>query len=384
MLSCCFTIASGFIAERSITSMPLVRRTRAAAAAAPDSPSMQALEPEFRKRIEDAGFVVVEVKEDGSWAARCLTCTSPEDYKKLGNMASCRQMALCRSVRSCRIHQRKQHADKAVDPEEGVQAHPQEGVEPEPEVGMQADPQEGVQADGEEGLQADPEEAVQADLEEAIPLPPPASPEAPVIDSDSGPDTAYVAPDVSFADPVSSSDVGSDSSDNFADDEVHADLAPGPRKGSGDWWFKRRLEPVATGSSMSALQAAFNISEFRATGVTKSATTCVAMLMRNLLCSIPGPHNGQQHVHVPSSTHLVEKILGVRNAKKFEFGWCPTCGHRYRALRGSGDMTEVQADLLSKTCPQCGSATYKVRSSLSRHNGSSVSQSRCRPILSLP
>lgn len=112
---------------------------------------------------------------------------------------------------------------------------------------------------------------------------------------------------------------------------------------------------------MSALQVAYIIAQLRDSGVTKIGTTQVSQFLDFLVASFAGPVGEGLEPHVPTSTHLVERVLGVQDAVEFEFGWCPTCGSRYgdEPMRGR-QSPERLAELLSATCTVCGALKYKV------------------------
>ena len=57
----------------------------------------------------------------------------------------------------------------------------------------------------------------------------------------------------------------------------------------------------------------------------------------------------------PTSLHMVKQILGVSEAERFEFGWCPKCGWRYPSKHGTKHERSVD-----ETCPRCAHAKYKV------------------------
>lgn len=319
-------------------------RARHVIGSPPVCPSSSQISGPVLSNIAEAGFGDARRTAGGGWVARCLACTGPDVLDDLDPHV--RKAGVCASVTACKAHQSHVHSRAVRIPvDQGDAAY-----DAFPTVEPAGSPVRGAPA---------AEDA----CDQPIVDPQVASPSSPgVSDAAEGASSAGSEPYAVGLDatpsPSSESAVASCSD---ADSGLGQDLAPGPRKGSGAWWLSKRLDPVATGSSMSALQVAFNIAELREKGVTKVATSQVGKLMLNLLRSFSDPGNELRNVHIPSSTHLVEQVLGVRQAREFEFGWCPTCGYRYPpAPVRSGTLRERRAQMLSETCPNCGTNTYKV------------------------
>ena len=155
----------------------------------------------------------------------------------------------------------------------------------------------------------------------------------------------------------------------FEEEAMPPPVAPAQaRVGSGRWFFQNRLSKIAEGCSLSVLQVAYNIAELREQGVPKVATDVVCKLVKNVLVSIGAGEEDPQVPRVPPlrdvtvapSTHLMEKVLGVRDASDFEFGWCSTCGLRFDQCKPAPTPDNPLHQLLSAGCPQCGTAMYKV------------------------
>lgn len=292
--------------------------------------------------IADTGFGDAFVTGEDSWEARCLFCTGPGSGPSRSVL---QRVAVCTSVRACRTHQLRLHPlhrgacgtlDEACPVEQGpVDTN---AVPPSPpHTPAHHDPSPGP--------------ADTQNLGDVSDVSVPAS--APSVAGNStgsgtGDDSGSLIDDAVSED--SGSPVCSEDTDG---------ISGGPRKGSGAWWYAHRLDPIAVGSSMSVLQVGYNIAELRSKGVTKGGTTMVASLLRNMVASLD---TELEAAHVPGSTHLVERVLGVRQAADFEFGWCPGCGLRYPEMVPVCTSRENQAAFMGHTCPRCGTAKYKVQS----------------------
>lgn len=263
------------------------------------------------------------------------------------------QTAICTSVPACKAHQKKQHPRFAPHPLGTAASWADEDAILPPLTGVP------------DGNPVDPEPLPLeplAQLELAHSVSPsvsvPLTPRSSVDDSI----TSSVAP---VALPLPDSPSASEDSGSLMAGEGPA---RGPRKGSGAWWFNHRLSPIAVGSTMTALQTAYSVAELRDHGVTKAATSVVGRLLRSMLESITEPPFALHDVHVPGSTHLIEQVLGVRQANEFEFGWCPTCGFRYPRIDLLSGLSHAQkSELLEETCPQCGTSKFKVLPSVASH-----------------
>lgn len=295
--------------------------------------------------IAAAGFGAARITGPSSWEARCLLCTGENSVgTSAGHEHHGQRVATCSSVQACRLHQRRLHSSithvvvDTRDPDAPFDMGP---------------PLPGLDSPAAPGPAVSPSASADDGSEAGIDSP------------DEIRDRAHASPTASASPAVSvsmESDTAACSASTASTDGSDAPLVGArPRKGSAAWWFLHRLQPVAKGSNMSALQVAFSIAELRDKGVTKDASNSVARLLLHLLQSFTGPGFAMEDTHVPRSIHLVERVLGVREPHEFEFGWCPTCGHRYP----QSDHPRLQprhelSRLLQETCPHCGTPKYKV------------------------
>lgn len=328
-----------------ICAMP---RTRAALLRSDGLGSPGPLSLQVLDSIARAGFGDARLTSGGCWEARCLSCTGPAVFS---GPPGVRAAAICTSIRACNRHRSRQHAplDSGAAPGVSNRLSPPLPTEDAAGVGPPS-----PQSPAPVPARATPDWS-----------PPPldASPQSPALpsddsNSDGATDSGHAAMPTSDSDsrgePGNTSDEASSVHD--ADFTVH-----GPRKGSAAWWFQHRLDPVGSGSSMSALQVAYMIAQLREKGVTKTGTTELSQFLTLLVASFGGQGGDGWQTHVPGSTHLVERVLGVQDAGDMEFGWCPTCGLRSpdEPVRGR-QSPERLVDLLAATCRVCGTPQYKV------------------------
>lgn len=307
--------------------------------------------------VKDAGFGDIRGTVYGGWEARCLACTRPEIFQHDGEAEPTRRPGVCSSVRACLFHQERQHTtpNQVERPPRDVFQEPALGdLHPRTPDGTRSSPLASGHTSGKGDVGPD-----HGGHSHSVSLVPTASPSPGAVSEVGGPDSSGSD---CLARATSASDRGlQQCCDTDTVSGTSSARAPGPRRGSGDWWFQTRLQPVAPGSSMSALQVAYSIAELRETGATKKSTTQVAQLLRNLLRSFGPSSVGIQNLHTPPSTYLVECVLGVPDAREFEFGWCPECGLRHPP---SPNHSGEGAELLKETCPQCGTSKYKVHALL--------------------
>jgi hypothetical protein len=100
-------------------------------------------------------------------------------------------------------------------------------------------------------------------------------------------------------------------------------------------------------SSISVLQAAYTMAEFKAKGCSNEAVTGICQYVSQMLF-----HGESLH---PTSLHMVKQVLGVDLAERYEFAWCPDCGYRYPCVMTG--TANVNPEL---TCPRCRERAFKV------------------------
>ena len=130
-----------------------------------------------------------------------------------------------------------------------------------------------------------------------------------------------------------------------------------PRRGSGAALRDMRTQPLASGHTRSTLQAAYSLVEIKQAGASNAVLDMVAMNNHLLLSEFEDDHK-LSDVHVPKSLHMAKHVLGTEDAAKYEFGWCPVCAWRYPPDPDRANKTK--SELLTETCPNCGTAKYEV------------------------
>lgn len=332
--------------------------------------------PDDLSLLPALGFVPAPVMGGDGWVASCVSCSGrgpiPRDRVYIANGTLKR--GICRCVKSCRNHFRQFHSTKrdCSDHASSGASTGQPGafeslVYPSAgEVSLPVQPGENAVRSASQpsvdlsGLPTDPAPASEDDPPRASdPVSPSDVSSAPFTEGREQFEAASAVPSWSSATGSPVSVAGESMNEGSL---VGATLARGPRKGSGRWFFHHRLDSIAQGSDLTALQLAYNISELREQGVSKNATNLVCHVVRNVLHSFKNSDAPLRDVTVAGSTHLVEKVLGVREPGEFEFGWCPKCGLRHPPR--STDISDVVGGLaqrlLQLTCPNCGSPKYKV------------------------
>lgn len=124
-----------------------------------------------------------------------------------------------------------------------------------------------------------------------------------------------------------------------------------PRTSSGAFQMLHREMPIvdSTTCTMSTLQFACCLSELRQCGVTRTASTQIAKFGAAVANSLG------HKATVPKSAHMVDKVMGVRDASNFEFGLCGRCGWVFKGINVHTEMTvEAKEALLKVHCPACG------------------------------
>ena len=124
----------------------------------------------------------------------------------------------------------------------------------------------------------------------------------------------------------------------------------GGRVGSGAWLHVQRLQPIAQGSNVIVLQAAYSVAEIKNKGVSNAACDLVYQHTRNVLGSL----GGVEDILYPAYTW---SRPFVDDAKQYEFGWCPGCGFLYPSI----DNNTTPPPSSNDTCLRRGHAKFKVR-----------------------
>lgn len=330
--------------------------------------------------LEELGFFAIDVYEDGRWAAWCWKCTgeghpptacirqsSGLDTSGQGlSFRPCTKLSSARAhVKSCHsraappvpLKRRKRLLEDRVVADGTGEASTMRGPEPHDDLHLELSPVSPVLA---------PEPRVEADMPPQLQgAPPGALPELSSADLTES-DLSDPEPEPQPAPPSTDSLSGESAVGAFEEESEPPPVAA--RRGSGLWFYQNRLSKIARGSSLSILQVAYNIAELREQGVPKIATDAVCKLVSNVLLSIGAgkkkPHDHGvpllRDVSVAGSTHLMEKVLGVRDPTDFLFGWCQTCGLRFAHGTPVPSPRSPLQELLCESCPNCGTLKYKV------------------------
>lgn len=323
--------------------------------------------------LEHYGFYAIDVYENGEWSAWCHACTGEGcpprasiSHVKAGHVTGrqCLPTRPCKQLALARRHFFKMHSQKAAS----LPGKRRRVLKPDSAAvrfGLQHETlvYADVQGRGVPTLSSAYEPAT-------FTAPPDAEPATPLSQSSlGGSPPSHRSLSVSSGSrccALSSSPTISTLSSHSVDVMVSKDGPPpslsalAPRQGLGLWFYRERQWPIARGSSLSVLHISYNIGELRARGVPKAATDLVCKLVHNILLSFRDSPAALADVVTPTSTQLLEKVLGVRQPSDFEFGWCRTCGLRFPHSKPVPTPGMELTQLLQETCPTCGTTMYKV------------------------